>query len=172
MAIHVPVVRKYRVGDHVGLAAILAVGPVVARRGVVTGLGPDNGSGRYLVEFRGVSRATHDQLATKFCHCTTHAKLWRRVRRAKDLGGREGASAMLRDALANCESEHRVAAAQLEVSRIWYASSDLLNCCGKERLPLNVNVTYGTPPPYFDVTPMGTWNPTTQPRYAHGTNLG
>lgn len=173
MAVHVPVVRKYRIGDHVGLESIMAVGEVVRRRGVVTGLGHDDGSGRYLVTYDGVPERVHEELLISFCLCPAHAKFWRKMqRRAKREGFPTALSQLLPEVQRDCESTFSPKNSGLGTSAIWYQSSDLLNCCGKERLPLNVNVTYGTPPPFFPLTPMGGWNPAAAPRYARSMNLG
>lgn len=172
MAVQVPVVRKYHVGDHVGLETIRAVGVVVDRRGVVTGLGPDDGSGRYLAEFRGVPEQVHRELVKYHCRCKAHQNFWRQAaKRLKRQAQQHEIQALLSDAERACESVFAHGHHGLGVSSIWYESRELLNCSGKERLPWNVNVSYGTPPPYFDQMPMGRWDPSKAPRYAHGTHL-
>ena len=168
-----PVFRKYHIGDHVGLAEILAVGTVIARRGVVPGVGGDNGSGRYHVEFDGVPQDVHIAMLKQFCHCNAHAKWVRQMgRRRRKAPDRDVIQKLYAEAERNCDSEHVGGGQGHGKSRIWYLSSSLLNCSGKERLPLNVNVRYGTPPPYFDVAPMGAWDLTRAPRYQHGTTNG
>lgn len=169
MAIYVPVVRKYRVGDHVGLEEILAVGIVIARRGVVTGLGSDDGSGRYYVEFDGVPENVHVEMLRLFCQCNAHVKFLRRVGRRMKKGNGPDVVSLVAEAERDCESEYLPVVDEIGKSRIWYRSSSLLNCSGKERLPLNANVRYGTPPPFFEVASMGRWDPSRAPRYQHGT---
>ena len=75
---------------------------------------------------------------------------------------------LLAKARRDCESAHVQGASEAGKSRIWYRSPSLLNCSGKERLPLSADVRQGTPPPYFDVTPMGTWDRSRVACYQHG----
>lgn len=171
MAVYVPVVRKYHIGDHVALEAIRAVGAVVGRRGVITGVGPDNGSGRYLVEFRGVTKDIHRELIKHYCRCKAHDAMWRKAGRLlKRKADQSQLQELFMEAERACESRSP-GGLGLGTSAIWYESRDLLNCSGHERLPLNVTVSYGTPPPFFEQMPMGTWEPSTAARYAHGTHL-
>lgn len=172
MAVHLPVVRKYRIGDHVALEAIMAVGEVIDRRGVMpTGLGADSGEGRYLVRFRGVPEAVHRDILRSYCRCPAHAKVLHQMggKKTRAMQPGELRSWLLKelaDAEGACESSFSPGVGGMGTSSVWYDSNALLNCSGKERLPLNVNVRYGTPAPYFEQTPMGTWDPSKAPRYA------
>ena len=47
-----------------------SVGEVITRRGVLTGLGWDDGSGRYYVQFDGVPKSVHVQLMRNFSRAT------------------------------------------------------------------------------------------------------
>jgi hypothetical protein len=157
MSIAIPVFPKYRVGDHVGLPEIMAVGQVLDRRGVP--VGSDQGAGRYLVEFDGVSGDVHLDLVVTFtCSCKAHEALLAKMRRRKFDRERDmpGAVAELGR---NCESKY---VPKQEKSRIWLKSSQLVNCTGKRRLPLGA--TGWSALTYFDLTPMGTWDPKSAPR--------
>ena len=173
MAVYIPVVRKYKVGDHVGLEIIRAVGMVMDRRGVYAGFVSDEGQGTYLVKFLGVPKSVHEELGRVFCRCQAHSKLLQRMASRKMRKATlDAVRALATEAERNCEGSWVESEGGLGESTIWYESTVLLNCSGKERLPLNVNITYGTPPPYFPQTPAGTWDPSEAPRYAHGTHLG
>src|SRR4051794_31326787 len=107
MAIRVPVVRKYHVGDHVGLEEIRAVGKVIARRGVIPGIGSDDGSGLYCVEFDGVPQNLHVEMVRIFCLCNAHAKSTRQMmRRRRKARSVDAMQQLLAEADRNCESEH------------------------------------------------------------------
>ena len=47
---------------------------------------------------------------------------------------------LLAKAQRDCESAHVQGASEAGNSRIWYRSPSLLNCSGKERLPLSADV--------------------------------
>ena len=141
------------------------------RRGVVAGFVSDEGQGTYLVKFLGVPESVHEELARVLCRCQAHSKLLQRVgSRKMRKASSETIRQLINDAERDCEASWAQGEGGLGESTIWYESTDLLNCSGKERLPLNVNTTYGTPPPYFPQTPAGTWDPREAPRYAHGTD--
>lgn len=170
MAVYRRVVRRYKVGDHVGLELIRAVGEVLERRGVGGGFLNDEGQGTYLVRFLGVSEPVHFELAKALCRCRSHSALYAPMGR-RSARKASGSELMKRIQLAmdECESSWTSRQDGSDSSRIWYESESLLNCSGKERLPMNVNTRWPTPPPHFPLIPLGHWDPTTAPRYARGT---
>lgn len=153
MSIAIPVSQKFKVGDHVGLPEIMAVGNVIERRGLLPGADYD-GKGRYLVEFDGVPEAVHLELLVSFrCRCRAHEAMLAKMSRRKFNRERDmpGAIAELGR---SCASQYLPEKGK---SRIWLTGRDVVNCTGKRRLPLGVNVYEKLT--YVDLAPMGTWDP-------------
>ena len=112
-----------------------SVGAVIARRGVVTGLGSDDGSGRYHVQFDGVPKSVHVQLMRNFCQCNAHIKMLRHLGRRMKGALDQSVVQLLAKAERDCESAHLQGASEAEIVQLGYArggfySYDLLDNAG------------------------------------------
>jgi hypothetical protein len=93
-----------------------SVGAVIARRGVLTGLGSNDGSGRYHVQFDGVPKSVHVQLMRNFCQCNAHIKMLRHLGRRMKGALDQSVVQLLAKAQRDCESAHLQALLKLRSS--------------------------------------------------------